>query len=266
MKRLLTIIAFLSISALSYSQVAIGVKVANPLTAVNVMKNQTANTPKRIRNGGGILGEFYMGAINVGAFMRVPLKTHWALQTEVLYKREGVWFFHQEETVEEETALFIDHGTYDFWYAEVPILLQWEGKRTVRGFAQLGVSPKFLTSAKYSAVLERGYHNVISSFNTVVLNFNIGGGVLWNRRDWVFTLDGRLSTNLTPLTSEKNTPDIDFSKVRNYYFAMSLGAGYKPFKKKDRLNPPTEEVVPAIPTDRYCAQNLTFGVLFSKTI
>lgn len=238
MKRFLITAMLLSISAFSYSQIAVGVKVANPFVAVNVMKHQIANTPKGIRNGGGIFGEFYIGAFNIGAFMRIPLKTHWALQTEVLFKREGVWFFHQEETIEE---LLSDRGVYKFWYAEVPILLQWEGKRTVRGFAQLGVSPKFLTSAKYSAVLEKDDHNVTSSFNRVVLNLNVGGGVLWNRRDWVFTADGRLATNLTPLTSKKNTPDIDFSKAQSYYFAFSLGAGYKPFKKKAL---PLEKAIP----------------------
>ena len=54
MKRFLITAMLLSISAFSYSQIAVGVKVANPFVAVNVMKHQIANTPKGIRNGGGI--------------------------------------------------------------------------------------------------------------------------------------------------------------------------------------------------------------------
>ena len=46
MKRFLITAMLLSISAFSYSQIAVGVKVANPFVAVNVMKHQIANTPE----------------------------------------------------------------------------------------------------------------------------------------------------------------------------------------------------------------------------
>lgn len=93
MKRFLITAMLLSISAFSYSQIAVGVKVANPFVAVNVMKHQIANTPKGIRNGGGIFGEFYIGAFNIGAFMRIPLKHIGRYKPKCCSSVKGFGFF-----------------------------------------------------------------------------------------------------------------------------------------------------------------------------
>ena len=54
----------------------------------------------------------------------------------------------------------------------------------------------------------------------------------------------------------RSTPDIDFSKAQSYYFAFSLGAGYKPFKKKalplERAIP--QEELPTITNDSIPAE------------
>ena len=66
--------------------------------------------------------------------------------------------------------------------------------------------------------------------------------------------DSLLTLHHLPL--KKNTPDIDFSKAQSYYFAFSLGAGYKPFKKKalplERTLP--QEELPTVTNDSIPAE------------
>ena len=79
---------------------------------------------------------------------------------------------------------------------------------------------------------------------------HIGGGVLFERPKWIYTVDARFSTSITNLASGSRTEYINFDKARTFVFGISLGAGYK-FSKKKNNTPPTEEIV--APTEEVIA-------------
>ena len=74
-----------------------------------------------------------------------------------------------------------------------------------------------------------------------MLNLHVGGGALFDFPKWILTVDGRFSTNLTPLTNIDFTPHLYFKDAKSYYFAVSAGAGLKLAK-----NRPLQEQEPPV--------------------
>jgi hypothetical protein len=230
MKRFLITIVFLSVATLGFSQTAIGVKLNNPLATVSVITPKTANESYNIEYFG------HSGVFNTGVFFRLPLKTHWVFLPEVMYKREAIPFRPEGSDLKLSDRHFIR-----FDCLEVPILLQIEGKKKFRGFGQIGVAPKFLLLASYSEKQYSEKYDITSHFNSVVMNLHLGGGVMWEFPKIILTVDGRFSTNLSPLTNQEPTPYLNFKDAQSYYFAISVGVGFKLAK-----NRPLQEQEPPV--------------------
>ena len=80
---------------------------------------------------------------------------------------------------------------------------------------------------------------------------HIGGGVLFERPKWIYTVDARFSTNITNSASGSRTEYINFDKARTFVFGISLGTGYK-LSKKMRTSP--QEELPTITNDSIPAE------------
>ena len=225
MKRFFITIAFLSVTTFSFAQTAIGVKVTDPLSAVSLITPLYTATNVDIKT--------YNAFVSLGGFVRIPLKERWVLQSELLFKHEALRFRIENSSKD---------SYYRFEYLDVPFLVQYEGKKAFRGLGFVGFSPKILFSSSFYDASKNITYGGSSQFNTVMLMGHIGGGVLFERPKWIYTVDARLSTNITNLASGSRTEYINFDKARTFVFGISLGAGYK-FSKKKNNTPPTEEIV-----------------------
>ena len=234
MKRFLIIIIFLSVTTFSFAQTAIGIKVTDPLSAVSLITPlyTTANVDLKT----------YNAFVSLGGFVRIPLKEHWVLQSELLFKHEAVRFRIENSNKD---------SYYRFEYLDVPFLVQYEGKKAFRGFGFVGFSPKILFSSSFYDASKNVTYRGSSQFNTVMLIGHIGGGVLFERPKWIYTVDARFSTNITNLASGSRTEYINFDKARTFVFSISLGAGYK-LSKKMRTTP--QEELPIIINDSIPAE------------
>ena len=234
MKRFLTTILWFCAAYVGFAQTAIGVKVNTPLHTFNFFNDLTSNESYDI--------EIYprIAAFNSGVFAHFQLAKRWALQTEVLYRRETLSFRPKNSTWDTEERPY-----YEFDYLEIPLMMQFEGKKSVRGFTQLGFSPKISTRAAFR---DKGSKEEVQDmkyyFGTgqLHINFNIGGGLIVERPRWLLFAEARYSVNLTKMATNSSSPYLNFIEARNHTFTFSLGAGYK-FSKKKNDTPPTEEVV-----------------------
>ena len=225
MKRFLTTILWLCATYVGFAQTAIGVKVTDPLSAVSLAAPLYTAINVDIKT--------YNAFVSLGGFVRIPLKEHWVLQSELLFKHEAVRFRIENSSKD---------SYYKFEYLDVPFLLQCEGKKAFRGFGFIGFSPKILFSSSFYDASKNITYGGSSQFNTLMLMGHIGGGVLFERPKWIYTVEARLSTNITNLASGSRTEYINFDKTRTFMFGISLGAGYKISKKKNNT-PPTEEII-----------------------
>ena len=132
MKRFLITVAFLSVTTFSFAQTAIGVKVTDPLSAVSLAAPLYTATNVDLKN--------YNAFVSLGGFVRIPLKEHWVLQSELLFKHEAVRFRIENSSKD---------SYYRFEYLDVPFLVQYEGKKAFRGFGFVGFSPKILFSSSF---------------------------------------------------------------------------------------------------------------------
>ena len=234
MKHFLTTIAFLSVTTFSFAQTAIGIKVTDPLSAVSLAAPLYTATNVDIKT--------YNAFVSLGGFVRIPLKEHWVLQSELLFKHEAVRFRIENSSKD---------SYYRFEYLDVPFLVQYEGKKAIRGFGFVGFSPKFLITSSFYDASKSVTYGGSSQFNTVMMMGHIGGGVLFERPKWIYTVDARFSTNITNLASGSRTEYINFDKARTFVFSISLGAGYK-LSKKMRTTP--QEELPTITNDSIPAE------------
>ena len=237
MKHFLIIIIFLSVTTFSFAQTAIGVKVTDPLSAVSLAAPLYTATNVDLKT--------YNAFVSLGGFVRIPLKERWVLQSELLFKHEAVRFRIENSSKD---------SYYRFEYLDVPFLVQYEGKKAIRGFGFVGFSPKILFSSAFYDASKNVTYGGSSQFNTVMLIGHIGGGVLFERPKWIYTVDARFSANITNLASGSRTEYINFDKARTFVFGISLGAGYK-FSKKKNNTPPTEEIV--TPTEEVNKEPIT---------
>ena len=241
MKRFLTTILWLCATYVGFAQTAIGVKVNTPLHSFNFFNELTSNENYDI--------EIYprIAAFNSGVFAHFQLAKRWALQTEVLYRRETLSFRPKNSTWDYEERPY-----YEFDYLEIPLMMQFEGKKPVRGFTQLGFSPKISTRAAFRDKGSNEVQDMKYYFGTgqLHINFNIGGGLLIERSRWLLFAEARYSVNLTKMATNSGSPYLNFREARNHTLTFSLGAGYK-FSKKKNDTPPTEEIV--APTEEVIA-------------
>ena len=239
MKRFLIIIIFLSVTTFSFAQTAIGVKINSPASTFTII------TPIQSMEGYNVEYFGKTGVVNSGLFLRIPFKTHFASQIELMYKREAIPYRPEGSDLKLQ-----DRRHIRFDYLEMPFLLQFEGKKWFRGFGQIGLAPKILLLASYSEKQNSEKFNMTKYFNQASLSFHVGGGVMWEIPKWIFTVDARFSTNLTPLTNQEYIPHLYFKDAKSYYFAISIGAGLKLSKNKneqpnvqDPVYPSSEEPV-----------------------
>ena len=235
MKRFLITIVFLSVTTFSFAQTAIGVKVTDPLSAVSLITPLYTATNVDLKN--------YNAFVSLGGFVRIPLKERWVLQSELLFKHEAVRFRIENSSKD---------SYYRFEYLDVPFLVQYEGKKAIRGFGFVGFSPKISTRAAFRDKGSNEVQDMEYYFGTgqLHINFNIGGGLLVERSRWLLFAEARYSVNLTKMAANSSSPYLNFIEARNHTFTFSLGAGYK-FSKKKNDTPPTEEVI--APTEEIVA-------------
>ena len=239
MKRFLTTILWLCAAYLGFAQTAIGVKINSPASTFTII------TPIQSMEGYNVEYFGKTGVVNSGLFLRMPIKTHFASQIELMYKREAIPYRPEGSDLKLQ-----DRRHIRFDYLEMPFLLQFEGKKWFRGFGQIGLAPKILLLASYSEKQNSEKFNMTQYFNQASLSFHVGGGVMWEIPKWIFTVDARFSTNLTPLTNQEYIPHLYFKDAKSYYFAISIGAGLKLSKNKneqpnvqDPVYPSSEEPV-----------------------
>ena len=234
MKRFLITIIFLSVTTFSFAQTAIGIKVTDPLSAVSLITPLYTTVNVDLKT--------YNAFVSLGGFVRIPLKERWVLQSELLFKHEAVRFRIENSSKD---------SYYRFEYLDVPFLVQYEGKKAIRGFGFVGFSPKILITSSFYDDSKSVTYGGSSQFNTVMMMGHIGGGVLFERPKWIYTVDARFSTSITNLASGSRTEYINFDKARTFVFGISLGAGYK-LSKKMRTIP--QEELPTITNDSIPAE------------
>ena len=234
MKCFLIIIIFLSVTTFSFAQTAIGIKVTDPLSAVSLITPLYTTVNVDLKT--------YNAFVSLGGFVRIPLKERWVLQSELLFKHEAVRFRIENSSKD---------SYYRFEYLDVPFLVQYEGKKAIRGFGFVGFSPKILITSSFYDDSKSVTYGGSSQFNTVMMMGHIGGGVLFERPKWIYTVDARFSTSITNLASGSRTEYINFDKARTFVFGISLGAGYK-LSKKMRTIP--QEELPTITNDSIPAE------------
>ena len=75
MKRFLTVIAFLSITSIGFSQVAIGLRFSYPFTMIQSMRPVTPNVPSSSVSFGK-----FRNYLNAGGFIRIPVQERLTFQ------------------------------------------------------------------------------------------------------------------------------------------------------------------------------------------
>ena len=154
MKRFLIIIIFLSVTTFSFAQTAIGVKINSPASTFTII------TPIQSMEGYNVEYFGKTGVVNSGFFLRIPFKTHFASQIELMYKREAIPYRPEGSDLKLQ-----DRRHIRFDYLEMPFLLQFEGKKWFRGFGQIGLAPKILLLASYSEKQNSEKFNMTQYFN-----------------------------------------------------------------------------------------------------
>ena len=234
MKRFLTTILWFCAAYLGFAQTAIGVKINSPASTFTII------TPIQSMEGYNVEYFGKTGVVNSGLFLRMPIKTHFASQIELMYKREAIPYRPEGSDLKLQ-----DRRHIRFDYLEMPFLLQFEGKKWFRGFGQIGLAPKVLLLASYSEKQNSEKFNMTQYFNKILFTFHVGGGVMWEIPKWIFTADARFSTNLTPITDQEHVPHLYFKDAKSYYFAISIGAGLKLSKNKNQEPAIQEPVYPS---------------------
>ena len=216
MKHFLIVIAFLSITSIGFSQVAIGVRFSYPFTMVQSMRPVTPNVPSSSVSFGK-----FRNYLNAGGFIRIPVQERLTFQIEGMFSIAKVDFDGKYQG-----SSF--HSGYRFVHFDMPFLLQYEGKRPIRGFVQTGFSPKFYLMREVS--LDSSYDISFADtrrFKKSLLMWHIGAGILFERKHWIFTLDHRFSMSVFNVSEHNNKEFLDLSKAKFYFFSTSSGIAYK---------------------------------------
>ncbi|WP_460484395.1 porin family protein [Capnocytophaga sp. HP1101] len=218
MKRLFMItMLLLSISAVSWSQVTVGIRFSH-LPVFQWISGYTSPPEANVEFGK------FVTYFNAGGFLHFQLQEHWALQVEGIYSIGELPFSANYPNSPINSSYLIS-------YLDFPILLQYEGKKPIRGFVQLGISPKVLAlrepSSDFDFYRSDMVFGTVRDFKHTIAMGHIGGGVLFERRHWLFTADARFSASLNTIANYKPKYLVDMSTAHLYSFSISSAIGYK---------------------------------------
>ena len=113
-KTYITFLLFLLVGT-SLAQVAVGIKVNNPLLYGSNAGAFESNSGLEISRSGN------WGIINAGAFVRIPLKKHLSLHTEMRYKNKGAGYNYSS------VQSYYYSGRFTHTYIYMPVLLYFRG-------------------------------------------------------------------------------------------------------------------------------------------
>jgi hypothetical protein len=165
---------------------------------------------------------------NIGAYLGYTFKDNFSLQMEIIYKTEGLSFQLPDNNGD---------GSFSHELIEIPLLFKYHGKTKFRGFAEAGLSVKYLLSTEQfvnyndeTNMVDLTY-NVSEYFNNFKLTGIIGGGIAFDVFK-NFTIDGglRLGYDITPIGNRIIDKEImknwSFNNIRFFHLAIFIGVGY----------------------------------------
>jgi hypothetical protein len=181
MRKLLIPAALLFIPYCVFAQFSLGVR-ANPFFFNG--NGTTGNT------GNSYELKSFIPFPKIGGIFKYRFHENFALHTEINYNVAG---FSYE----------IEGSSFSLEYIELPLLFQFTGKTRFRGYAEAGISPKFLIRARHHLShahdSDIDYYDAKNYFNPFMLTANIGGGIMFDI--WRLTLfaGARVGYDIIPI-------------------------------------------------------------------
>jgi hypothetical protein len=150
--------------------------------------------------------------INAGAFLHYSFNKSLALQAEIKYTIEGL--FYQIKNIENS-----DLESIVFEYIEIPLLMQYRWGNKFNWFVQSGISLKYLILTEYfNSRRQNAINEIDERINKFVLKANIGSGFIYNfSQHFMVNGEMRWGYDITTIVN-----DIRFLKLD-----VSFGIAYK---------------------------------------
>jgi hypothetical protein len=206
MKCLLAAVIFFMLPSFLFAQFSIGIKSSVPFFNANRPFGDLEIENIDLSDTG------FFPIINAGVFLHYSFNRSLALQAEIKYTFEGL--FYQVKNIE-----IADLDSIVFKYIEVPLLMQYRWGNKFNWFVQSGISLKYLTSTEYfNRNGQNSINEIEEEINKFVLKYNIGGGFIYNfSRHFMVTGEMRWGYDITTVVN-----DIRFLKMD-----VSFGIAYK---------------------------------------
>ena len=200
MRKLLILTALLFVPNCIFAQFSLGVR-TNPFFGNGNRVTGDADNSFKLYG--------FIPAPKIGGIFRYRFNENFALHTEINYNVAGFSY-----GVEGQPSFSLE-------YIEVPLLFQISGKTKFRGFAEIGISPKFLLRARHYSY----YYNADDYFNPFMLTANIGAGVMLDV--WKLTLLAGIRGGYDIIPIGKNIYDVNnvnwtFDNIRFLHFELLI--------------------------------------------
>lgn len=214
MKKIYTLLTFLSFITISQAQTTLGMRVGTNLSNVNFSDNNDVINPK-----------FKFGP-TVGVFVNIPLNKDFSVQPELLYSSQG---FRTKETFHLEGLTFESEGKFKTDYITLPILVKYQLDNGVN--FELGSQLSYFYLGKYTRQIDvRNNQGIIQTVSERIdlkddiddfkdIDFSVVGGVGY---DFKFgaSLNARYTYGITKFNKE------DEIKSSNHYFSLSIAVPF----------------------------------------
>jgi hypothetical protein len=206
MKRLLVTVMFFMLPFCLFAQFSIGIKSSVPFFNANRPFGDLGVENIDLSDMG------FFPVINAGVFLHYSFNRSLALQAEIKYTIEGL--FYQIKNIE-----ISDLENVVFEYIEIPLLMQYRWGNKFNWFVQSGISLKYLTLTEYFNSRGQNVINEIDEqINNFVLKANIGSGFIYNfSQHFMVNGEMRWGYDITTIVN-----DIRFLKMD-----VSFGIAYK---------------------------------------
>jgi hypothetical protein len=163
----------------------------------------------------------FFPVINLGGFMHYSFDNPLALQVEIKYTYEGLYY--NVDKVEDDWP-----NVFSLGFIEVPLLVQGKWGNKFRWFAQTGLSLKFLLSSESfpndpendteKALIYHSTNAIEHNLKKIVLKANVGTGFMLDLlKYFMFIGEMRFGYDITPIIN-----DVRFLKLE-----VTIGVSYK---------------------------------------
>jgi hypothetical protein len=226
LKKYFVFVICLLIPYCAFAQISIGIR--GPLAFNSRAFVDTGNSYESL---GGL-------GTNIGGIFKYGFTERFAFQTEINYHNARLGYYSIDGSFQHGDEPIVSHhdgASFRFDFIEIPLLIQVAGKTSFRGFAETGVSLKYLLAANhhvnnYINDLHNEYsYDARKYFNPIMLTGNIGGGVMLDLWNLTFSAGIRIGYDIIPIGKnivDEASINWSFNNMRLAHFSVLIGVIY----------------------------------------